>query len=278
MKVHIRNLERIGPAHFINTVDVRLVYLALNVENQETADEIGRRIRILSAAARPYAPQHFQHIAAALMERRRLNIEYSARSKGDTSQREISPQRLTHYRDNWYLDAWCHLRDELRSFAVDAIKTVKTFCCLQQRVIQRPHRLRQHGAINTPVQFRLNPLDAGIGQRRLRRQQIKNVANPRLVSAQRHTGGLLCAGQQILRGLQALCCRRQILVSLPDIERHLLTNPVVLSRPELGLRLSRTHPVTGIESGKNGQLERQTQGATVRLCTGKALPARTCRQ
>lgn len=90
------------------------------------ADDIVRRIRIVSAAARPYAPQHFQQIAAALMERRRLHIEYAARSKGDTSQREISPQRLTHYRDNWYLDAWCHLRDELRSFAVDAIKAVKT--------------------------------------------------------------------------------------------------------------------------------------------------------
>jgi predicted DNA-binding transcriptional regulator YafY len=25
------------------------------------------------------------------------------------------------YRDNWYLDAWCHLRDGLRKFAVDAI-------------------------------------------------------------------------------------------------------------------------------------------------------------
>ena len=91
----------------------------------DSADEIARRIRILSAAARHYTPQHFQHIAAALMERRRLNIEYAARSHGQTSQREISPQRLTHYRDNWYLDAWCHLRDELRSFAVDAIKTVK---------------------------------------------------------------------------------------------------------------------------------------------------------
>jgi predicted DNA-binding transcriptional regulator YafY len=33
----------------------------------------------------------------------------------------VSPQRLVHYRDNWYLDAWCHLRDALRSFAVDAI-------------------------------------------------------------------------------------------------------------------------------------------------------------
>jgi predicted DNA-binding transcriptional regulator YafY len=27
-----------------------------------------------------------------------------------------------HYRDNWYLDAWCHLRTDLRSFAVDAIR------------------------------------------------------------------------------------------------------------------------------------------------------------
>jgi predicted DNA-binding transcriptional regulator YafY len=26
-----------------------------------------------------------------------------------------------HYRDNWYVDAWCHLRKEVRSFAVDAI-------------------------------------------------------------------------------------------------------------------------------------------------------------
>lgn len=110
--------EHVGP--------LRQRLLGMLESATDSADDIARRIRILSAAARHYAPQHFQHIAAALMERRRLNIEYTARSNGDTSQREISPQRLTHYRDNWYLDAWCHLRDELRSFAVDAIKTVKT--------------------------------------------------------------------------------------------------------------------------------------------------------
>ena len=110
--------EHVGP--------LRQRLLGMLESATDSADEIARRIRILSAAARHYAPQHFQHIAAALMERRRLSIQYVARSKGDTSQREISPQRLTHYRDNWYLDAWCHLRDELRSFAVDAIKTVKT--------------------------------------------------------------------------------------------------------------------------------------------------------
>ena len=36
-------------------------------------------------------------------------------------EREISPQRLVHYRDNWYVDAWCHLRNGLRSFSIDAI-------------------------------------------------------------------------------------------------------------------------------------------------------------
>lgn len=92
----------------------------------DSADEIARRIHIVSAAARHYAPQHFQDIAAALMERRRIAITYNARSSGTSSEREISPQRLTHYRDNWYLDAWCHMRDELRSFAVDAIGTLKT--------------------------------------------------------------------------------------------------------------------------------------------------------
>ncbi len=100
----------------------------------DSADDIARRIRILSATARSYAPQHFQIIAAALMERRRISIEYVARSKGDTSQREVSPQRLTHYRDNWYLDAWCHLRNELRSFAVDAINMVKTIETAAQEV------------------------------------------------------------------------------------------------------------------------------------------------
>ncbi len=92
----------------------------------DSADEIARRIHIVSAAARHCAPQYFQGIAAALMERRRILITYRARSSGTSSVREISPQRLTLYRDNWYLDAWCHLREQLRSFAVDAIETLKT--------------------------------------------------------------------------------------------------------------------------------------------------------
>jgi predicted DNA-binding transcriptional regulator YafY len=34
----------------------------------------------------------------------------------------LSPQRLVHYRNTWYLDAWCHSQDGLRRFALDAVR------------------------------------------------------------------------------------------------------------------------------------------------------------
>ena len=40
-------------------------------------------------------------------------------------EREVSPQRLVHYRDNWYLDGWCHLSKGLRTFSIDRISEVK---------------------------------------------------------------------------------------------------------------------------------------------------------
>lgn len=86
-------------------------------------DELVRRIRILRMAARPVGEQ-FQAVASVLAGRKRLQIDYYNRSDDSTTKREVSPQRLTHYRDNWYLDGWCHLRNGLRTFALDAINGV----------------------------------------------------------------------------------------------------------------------------------------------------------
>jgi predicted DNA-binding transcriptional regulator YafY len=61
-------------------------------------------------------------VAAALLKRSRVWIRHYSRKDDRETEREISPQRLVHYRDNWYLDAYCHLRQDLRSFAVDAIR------------------------------------------------------------------------------------------------------------------------------------------------------------
>jgi predicted DNA-binding transcriptional regulator YafY len=59
------------------------------------------------------------------LQRRRQRIKYFSRARNDETEREISPQRRVHYRENWYLDAWCHLRKGIRSFAVDAIRAAE---------------------------------------------------------------------------------------------------------------------------------------------------------
>ena len=85
-------------------------------------EEVQKRIQIQTVGARQFHLDHFQAVGSALLRRKRLIIRYHARGSDQTTEREISPQRLVHYRDNWYLDAWCHLRDGLRAFAVDAIQ------------------------------------------------------------------------------------------------------------------------------------------------------------
>jgi predicted DNA-binding transcriptional regulator YafY len=100
------------------------------------AGELAKRVRILRMAGRGPG-RHFQRVTGALIERRRLRIRYLARTSGETSEREISPQRLTHYRDNWYLDAWCHLRQALRSFALERIAHAERLAARADRISER---------------------------------------------------------------------------------------------------------------------------------------------
>jgi predicted DNA-binding transcriptional regulator YafY len=85
-------------------------------------EEVAKRMRIFLPERREGQAAHFSVIAAALLKRLRLWIRHYNRKDDRETEREVSPQRLVHYRDNWYLDAWCHLRNDLRSFAVDAIR------------------------------------------------------------------------------------------------------------------------------------------------------------
>ncbi|GLS12752.1 helix-turn-helix transcriptional regulator [Hydrogenophaga electricum] len=82
---------------------------------------LGRRVRVIGLWQRRVPPQCFETVGLALTQRLRLRIHYQARGSGQSSERSVSPQRLIHYRSNWLLDAWCHERDELRSFSLDNI-------------------------------------------------------------------------------------------------------------------------------------------------------------
>ena len=97
--------------------------------------EVVRRIRVQTVGARKVHLPHFQAVGTALLQRRRLWIDYHGRGRNERREREVSPQRLIHYRDNWYLDAWCHAKRGLRSFAVDAVQAARV---LDQPAIDVP--------------------------------------------------------------------------------------------------------------------------------------------
>jgi len=83
------------------------------------------RIRMINIGKRKSKNNNLSQITQAVLQRKLISITYNSRStETHTSSRVLSPQRLTHYRDNWYLDAWCHEKQELRTFSLERIENL----------------------------------------------------------------------------------------------------------------------------------------------------------
>ena len=106
------------------------------------------RIHIASPARRPVPVRHFELIGQALMQRLRVDMSYFVRTRSELTQRSVSPQRLVYYRNTWYLDAWCHVSEGLRRFALDAV---------------REARLSETPALDVPMKTVRAQLDSGYG-------------------------------------------------------------------------------------------------------------------
>lgn len=99
---------------------------ALLEQSNHTAKSIDQRVKIIHLGKRRVEVKHFEQIAQALLDRKRLRITYLNRDRKETTTREVSPLQLVHYRENWVLDAWCHMRDAIRTFSLDAVQAAIT--------------------------------------------------------------------------------------------------------------------------------------------------------
>lgn len=79
------------------------------------------RFRVFHVGSRAKNMPNFGVVTQTLLSRKQLNIVYHGREKDKISKRTISPQRMIFYKGNWYVDAWCHEANALRSFAVERI-------------------------------------------------------------------------------------------------------------------------------------------------------------
>jgi predicted DNA-binding transcriptional regulator YafY len=84
--------------------------------------EIANRVRMTFAGKRQLEIKSFELVAMATISRKKIHMVHLNRQRSERVERTVSPQELVHYRDNWYLDGWCHLRKGIRSFGLDAIE------------------------------------------------------------------------------------------------------------------------------------------------------------
>lgn len=93
--------------------------------NRVDDSELLKRIRIFNVAGRLSLPEHFSQAATTTLQRKQLEMKYHGRANNKLSNRVISPQRIIYYRENWYLDGWCHESKGLRTFSIDRIRKIK---------------------------------------------------------------------------------------------------------------------------------------------------------
>lgn len=83
-----------------------------------------KKVKVLPIGGRAVSDAVFRTSVDALVRGRNLFITQKTLGK-ETLSREVSPLQIVRYRDNWYLDAWCHLRSDFRSFGLSRIHDAK---------------------------------------------------------------------------------------------------------------------------------------------------------
>lgn len=81
---------------------------------------LAKKLKVTPIAHKPPPNGIFAPVAESLLQEKKLMLVYQNYA-GQKTSRTVSPQTLIYYRENWYLDAWCHKRHGLRTFALARI-------------------------------------------------------------------------------------------------------------------------------------------------------------
>lgn len=84
--------------------------------------ELLRRVKVVSRRQVFEESACFQTVGIALTAQRRIAIDYYNAKRDEMTQREISPLRLVYSNSRWYVDAYCHLSDKLKTFLIENIR------------------------------------------------------------------------------------------------------------------------------------------------------------
>ena len=116
--------------------------------------QIADRVQIARIGKRRKSPANFGVISRAVLEGLQLQVQHYSRENDSHTERTLSPQRITFYRNNWYLEAWCHSKNSLRRFSVDALEKVS--------LLNTPAKGRHRISMVKDVRIFVNTIDHAI--------------------------------------------------------------------------------------------------------------------
>jgi predicted DNA-binding transcriptional regulator YafY len=88
-------------------------------------DALADFLSVLPASQPHYDPDSFCALTRAVACSRRLEMVYWTAARNATSQREFDPYDLALIEDGWYAVGYCHLRLDVRMFAIQRVKLVR---------------------------------------------------------------------------------------------------------------------------------------------------------
>jgi predicted DNA-binding transcriptional regulator YafY len=88
-------------------------------------DAMADLLAVLPATRPYYDPEAFCALSTAVVCRRRVEMVYWTADRNETTRRAFDPYDLVVIDDGWYAVGYCHLRQAIRMFAVQRVRSVR---------------------------------------------------------------------------------------------------------------------------------------------------------
>lgn len=120
------------------------------VDETVDAARLRDRLQIVMPRFLGQRPEIFASVCEATLHGHRLSFSDYARKRGEPPTRQVSPQRLLYFHENWFLQAWCHDVETPHVFALARLHHVKV---IPGKVHAADSQLLEHGRLEvaTPV-------------------------------------------------------------------------------------------------------------------------------
>jgi predicted DNA-binding transcriptional regulator YafY len=86
-------------------------------------DQVADFLSVLPATESQYDPKVFCALTSAVVYRRRLGLRYWSASRDEKTRRQFDPYDFALVDDGWYAHGLCHVRRDIRMFALQLIRS-----------------------------------------------------------------------------------------------------------------------------------------------------------